>query len=86
MPTRLYVYGVFEVGDEYKVHVGRVFTLSNMKGKRGRTGVLVWIPRRLCEASGIKAGDEVVIMAEKGRIVIVPASSLGEVAENAVED
>lgn len=74
------------MGDEYKVHTGKVFTLSNMKNKRGRTGVLIWIPKKLCEASGIRAGDEVLIMARRGRIVIVPASSLGEVAENAVED
>lgn len=81
-----YISGVFEVREEYKIHSGKAFTLSNMKNKHGNSGILVWIPRRLCEVSGIKAGDEILIVARYGRIVIVPASSLEEVVEDAVED
>ncbi|MEM3951840.1 MAG: AbrB/MazE/SpoVT family DNA-binding domain-containing protein [Nitrososphaerota archaeon] len=81
-----YVYGVFEVREEYKIHSGKVFTLSNMKNRHGNTGVLIWIPKRLCEVSGIRAGDEVLIVAKHGRIIIVPASSLKGAVEDAVED
>ncbi|MEM2571017.1 MAG: AbrB/MazE/SpoVT family DNA-binding domain-containing protein [Thermoproteota archaeon] len=74
------------MGEKYETHVGKAFTLSNMKQKKGNSGILVWIPKKLCEVSGIKAGDEIFIVARHGRIVIVPASRLGEVAGDDVED